>query len=175
MSYLLMVVIAMFAAVFQSLLPPLPFLGGARAPVVLGAAMYYALTRERNMVLAAALIAGIFEDALSARMPMGCHSFLYVVVGLYINRYREKLFGNHWLTHMFLGVIACGVVTIGTYTMLIIRARPGPEAVAFAMPVEGMLIMCGGVMLLGLAVIPLTFKIIERFDYKLGNIELREI
>jgi uncharacterized membrane protein len=64
MTLLLMIVITMFSAVFQSLLPSLPFLGGARAPVVLGAVMYYALTRERGMVLLVGLLAGIFEDAL---------------------------------------------------------------------------------------------------------------
>ncbi|MFT5124907.1 MAG: rod shape-determining protein MreD [Kiritimatiellia bacterium] len=175
MTLLLMMVITMFAAIIQSLLPSLPFLGSARAPVVLGVVMYYALTRERGLVLAAGLLAGIFEDALSSRMPMGCHSFLYVLVGLYINQYREKVFGNHWLTHMFLGVLACAAVTLGTYVLLMIRARPVDGAVSFAMPLGGMLVMGAGVILMGLAVIPITFKVVERLDYKLGNIELREI
>lgn len=175
MTLLLMIVITMFSAVFQSLLPSLPFLGGARAPVVLGAVMYYALTRERGMVLVVGLLAGIFEDALSSRMPMGCHSFLYVLVGLYINQYREKFFGNHWLTHMFLGVIACTAVTVGTFILLMIRSRLEEGALAFAMSFTGMLVMASGVILIGLAVIPITFKLIERLDYKLGNIELREI
>ena len=167
MNHLTMFMISLFAAVLESLAPTLRILGQGEAPIVLGVVMYYALTRERHMVVKAAIVAGIFYDALCYKVPPGFSAISYVCIGLVVNQYRDKIFGNHWLTHMFLGVLSSLFMTVLMYVMLLSRGNE----ITFG----GMCIKAAGVMLMSLAVIPLVFKIVERIDYKLGNVELREI
>ena len=167
MNHLLMVVVSLFAAVIESLMPTLHILGQGEAPIVLGVVMYYALTRERHMVVKAAIVAGIFYDALCYNVPPGFSAIAYVIIGLMVNHYRDKILGGHWVTHMFLGVLSSLMITVMMYAMLVTRGNQ--------ITVGGMLIKALGVMLMSLAVIPLVFKIVERLDYKLGNVELREI
>jgi rod shape-determining protein MreD len=167
MNHLLMVIVSLFAAVVESLAPTLNILGQGEAPIVLGVVIYYALTRERHMVVKSAIVAGIFYDALCYKVPPGFSAIAYVCIGLLVNQYRDKIFGNHWITHMFLGAVASLIMTVMMYTMLISRGNE--------ITISGMLIKALGVMLMSLGVIPLVFKFVERLDYKLGNVELREI
>jgi len=167
MNHLVMFMVSMFAAIIESLSPTLHILGQGEAPIVLGVVIYYALTRERHMVVKAAITAGIFYDALCYKVPPGFSAIAYVCIGLLVNQYRDKIFGNHWLTHIFLGVVSSLAMTIMMYIMLLSRGNE--------IGIAGMLIKSMGVMLMSLAVIPVVFKVVERIDYKLGNVELREI
>ena len=125
---------------------------------MLGVVIYYALTR--GIWWWGAITAGIFYDALCYKVPLDSR-IAYVCIGLLVNQYRDKIFGNAgW--RIFSGCVSSLAMTIMMYIMLLSRGNE--------IGIAGMLIKSMGVMLMSLAVIPVVFKVVERIDYKLGNV-----
>jgi rod shape-determining protein MreD len=165
MNLLVLVVAVVLCALAQALLPSWEFLGGAKPPVLLGAVIYYALVRPRGLAVTAALLAGLLQDSLD-QIPLGFSAWTFCVLAILVTHYQRKIFGNHWVTHMMLGAAASAGMVFTLYALLLTRGtleRPLSSAVAMAL----------GVMVLGLFVIPLVFKLVERLDHIVGNLEPR--
>lgn len=167
MIRLVMLVSLVTCAILQAILPAWERMGQAKAPLLLGGLLYYALTRERGRVAEAAIYAGLLQDALGP-IPLGFSALAFCVIGLIVNQFRERIFGDHWVTHLFLGALASAAMTLMLYVLLLssgLRMTPLPVV----------LLKTLGVTLSSLVAVPLVFKSIEWLDVKLGNVQLQEI
>ncbi len=153
-------------AVLQAVFPTFRWLGHAGAPVLLGLVIYYALTHPRGTMLMAAILAGLFQDALGL-IPLGYSSFCFCVVGLAVGHYKNEVFAQEGLTHVLLGAVAAGVVTLMLYVLL-------SQAELIRAPLSWALLKTGGSMALGAVIVPLEFLALRRMDGMMGNLETRE-
>ena len=151
------------AAVAQALLPSWTVLGNARPPILLGIVMYYALTRNRDTALAAAVLAGLFQDALSL-IPLGYSSFVFCAVAMLLRQFREMVFVFRLVTHVILGAVASAGVALGLGLLLSFNQQIDINVGWLSVRVLGSLVA-------GAAVVPLVFRLIEWMDWSLGNIE----
>ena len=120
MNVIVLVVAVIACALCQALLPPWEFLGNAKPPVLLGAVMYYALARPRGLAVTAAILAGLLQDALD-QIPLGFSVWTFVVLAILVTHYQNKIFGNHWVTHMMLGALASVGMVLTLYVLLLAR------------------------------------------------------
>lgn len=163
MSLLVMIFALLCGATAQAVLPSWTLLGTARPPVLLSVALYYAMTRDRKMMLTAALLAGLLQDALSL-IPLGYSSILFVVVASMVSRFRELVFVYRGMTHLILGAMASAVVTLGLGALLVLNGQISFYA-------AGLLSRMLGALVIGALLTPVIFRIIEFVDVHLGNIE----
>ena len=160
MSFLVMVVMLLCAAVLQAILPTLSLLGNAPVPLMPGLVVYYALTRRLATGFKAAILAGIFQDALCA-IPLGYSSFCFCVCTWLINRVREEVYTRSWITHFLFGALINGGITCGLFVLL----RSGRM---LALPLYQALLKIVGAAILGGVMTPLIFKGADLLERKLG-------
>ena len=163
MTLLVMLFSLVIGAVAQALLPTWAWLGSAKAPVLLGIVLYYAFTRERNLMLFAAVLAGVLQDALGM-IPLGYSSCCFCLVGLIVNRFRGSVFIFRGVTHCVVGGLASGLVT-GCLALLLWKNRLIDFSAAWTF--HKLL----GAMALGAVVAPAVFRLIENLDIRLGILE----
>ena len=168
MNRLVMFVALILCALVQAVLPAWTAMGQAKPPVLLGGVLYYALTRNDRQVIEAAVLAGILQDSLGP-IPMGFSVIAFLPVALLTHHFRDRVFGDHWFTHMALGVASACLVTFILYLLLVSGGYRTGIRIPFVLS------KAVGMSLLGLIFIPLVFKTIERLDHQLGNVELREV
>jgi len=149
----------------QALLPASVLFGAAKAPVLLGTALYYALTRSRNVTFAAGLLAGLFQDA-NGLVPLGFSSVSFCLVGLVVYRYRDVVFVYRAVTHMVIGAVSAGAVTM---LLALALAGNGMILLSPAWLVSKVI----GSMVLGAVTIPIVFRFIEGLETRLGIQEAR--
>lgn len=154
-------------AMIQAVIPAWHHIGQAKAPLLLGAVLYYALSRPGFEVLEAAFLAGILQDSLGP-IPHGFSVLAFVIVGLLVHQYRDRVFGEHWFTHIMMGVGASVMVTLLLYLLLVGSGERSGVRFAFA------LTKSLGMSLLGIVVFPLVYKSIETLDRALGNLKTGE-
>lgn len=155
-------------AVLQAVLPAWLGLGQAKPPLLLGAVLYYALSRDHTDVLEAAVLAGLLQDSLGP-IPIGFSVLAFVSVGLLVNQYRDRVFGEHWFTHVIMGVGASVMVTMILYLLLVGSGMRTGVSFSFVMSKSL------GMSLLGIVIFPLVYVCIEKLDIALGNVPRREI
>jgi cell shape-determining protein MreD len=147
-------------AVAQALLPTAPWLGQAHAPILLSLSLYYALTRPRAAALAAALAAGVLNDALGP-IPLGYSSAGFAAAALAVSRYREEVFVWRHVTHMIFGALSSAGVTLALAALLqatgLVSLAPGLAALKTA-----------GAFVLGAATLPAVYAVGRRIDTMLG-------
>ncbi len=168
MNRLVMIVSLVLCAMAQAVLPAWTALGQAKPPLLLGGVLYYALTRNNSQVIEAAVIAGLLHDSLGL-IPLGFSVIAFLPVALLTNNYRDRVFGDHWFTHIMLGVASAALVTFILYLLLVSSGLRGGIRMPFVLS------KAVGMSLMGIVIIPLVFKCIERLDYLLGNVELKEV
>jgi rod shape-determining protein MreD len=154
-------------AMIQAILPAWQSMGQAKPPLLLGAVLYYALSRNNLQVVEAALLAGLLQDSLGP-IPHGFSVFAFVFVALLVNQYRERIFGDHWFTHVILGVGASVLVTLILYILLMGIGLRRDLTFSFVMT------KAFGMSLMGIVIFPLVYKIIDTLDLSLGNRQRRE-
>lgn len=155
-------------AVIQAVMPAWHSLGQAKVPLLLGAVLYYSLSRNNLQVIEAAILAGLLQDSLGP-IPYGYSVLAFVSVGLLINHYRDRVFGEHWFTHVMMGVGSSALVTLILYLLLVGSGLRNGVGFSFVMSKSL------GMSLLGIVVFPLVYFSIEKLDRALGNVHRREI
>lgn len=165
MNHVYLVVATIFGAVLQALIPSWPGMGYAKAPILLGLVLYYSLTRQGGLPMEAALMAGFLQDALDL-VPMGHSMFTYALVVALLQPYQSRIFGAYWFTHVMLGALSAGIVVMVHYVLL--------AGMGTVLPFGSAVLKALGAAGLAVFTVPIVFKIVERYDHKLGNIRLRE-
>jgi rod shape-determining protein MreD len=166
MKGLLMYFVLVVAAVLQAVFPTWRWLGYANAPILLGVALYYALEHSHGMMLQAAILAGLVQDAL-CMIPLGYSSFCFLVAAVIASRFRDIVFVHELATHTLFGALASGGVTLALYGLL------GKDNLVILRPAWALWRVAGSIAL-GAVLIPLEFEILEASDRMLGNIEEKE-
>jgi len=164
MNRLVLWVSLLSCATLQAVLPAWQSLGQAKAPLLLGAVLYYALSRSGFQVLEASLLAGLLQDSLGP-IPHGFSVIAFVCVALLLNHYRDRVFAEHWFTHVMLGVGSSVIVTLLLYVLLVGAGQRTGVSFSFVMT------KALGMSLLGIVAIPLVYKSIETLDRALGNVQ----
>mgnify|MGYP000106075071 CR=1 FL=1 len=161
--------VSMFTcAMIQAVVPAWHSLGQAKAPLLLGVVLYYALSRVTFQVLEASILAGLLQDSLGP-IPVGFSVLAFVFVGLLVNQFRDRVFGEHWFTHVIMGIGASVIVTMILYILLVgAGLRTG---VSFSFVMSKSL----GMSLLGIVTFPVVYFSIEKLDRALGNVNRGEI
>lgn len=163
MSQLSLVFALLLAALVQAMIPTTAWTGWAPAPILGALVTYFALVRPRGLVLEAAVLAGLIEDALG-QMPLGTSSFAYAVAGLVMERYREDVVVRQWTTHVVFGAIVNLFVTLFALLILIKDGLIHPAGSYLALRLLGALGL-GGI------VTPVVFAVLEQMDRMLGFVE----
>ena len=162
-----MTIVVFFFMLFSStlaqiLVPPCALLAQAKAPLLLGIVIYYAMAQRRGLMLFAAIAAGLIQDALTLT-PLGYSVLLFCVFGLLINRFRDSVFPPSVPTAAAAGLALGMVVTLATYLML----RAGSEPLVL-IPAGRAVWRAVGTGLLGLLFAPLIFLCAVKLEQVAG-------
>ncbi len=160
MNALAMVIVILLGGVLQALLPVWPRLGQAPVPVLTGVALYYALHRGRGAAFAAAVAAGVVQDALSLT-PLGYSAVGFVCITAALHPHRDEVFTGAGLTHVIFGALAAAGLTLLQAALLAggMEWRVAPGALA---------LKTLGALALGALATPLVFAAVRRVDRFLG-------
>jgi len=150
-------------AMLQAVLPAWQTLGQAKAPLLLGAVLYYALSRNNLQVIEASILAGVLQDSLGP-IPHGFSVIAFLSVGLVVNHYRDRVFGEHWFTHVMLGVGSSVMVTLSLYLLLVGSGLRAGVPFSFALSKSL------GMSLLGVVTFPLVYVCMDKLDVAVGNV-----
>lgn len=167
MTAVVMIVMLLGGALIQSLAPPVGWLGEAKAPVLAAVAVCYALGPSEGRMLAAALGAGLIQDALSP-IPLGYSALWLCVAGFLIHRTRGIIFSDSWAGAAVLGAAVAGGITVAIYFSLTMGDE---EWIRYGW--TWVIRKAGGTAALGAGVTPPLFFVITRVERALG-IEWRE-
>lgn len=159
-------VVLLAAAFLQGLMPALGFLGMVKAPLLLSAVMYYALSHSRFTMLLAALAGGIIHDSLGFT-PLGCTSLIFCLAGLSVQAGRELLFKDSLITGVALTAVCASVMTLMTWLFL----EFGEFGQVPAVGCSGWWVWAkaGGTAVLAVAAVPPVFGLAHGLDSLIGN------
>ncbi len=147
-------------ALLQALLPAWGLLGQACWPVLPAVVLYYSLRHTRALALAAALLAGFLQDALSF-IPLGYSSALLVGMVWLVGRFRDEIFIGDPLTHAVLGAVFAAAMTLALYLML--------RQTGALTPAPGWLVRkLAGSLVTGALTMPAVFRLLDRMEVPLG-------
>ncbi len=160
MTAVSLLVLLVFGGVVQAVAPSAAWLGEVRPPVLAALVVYYALSRDRAVVLWVAVLAGLVQDALGP-VPLGTSSFGFGVAGLLVHRFRGEVFVWSGLTHAVMGALTAGGVTLATGVLLRATGQ-------IALPAARILHKGTAALLLGAMTAPIVCRLAERQERMLG-------
>jgi rod shape-determining protein MreD len=161
MNHVVIMLSLLLAAVLQTVWPAWESMGSSRLPLFVSVVLYYTLTRSTIEAVTVALLAGLFQDALSG-VPLGYSSFVFVLITAFLNQFKDLLFAYQVLTQVFFGAVACCLSTVILYILL----RYGGHVQVMPGLLFGKFV---GSLVLGMIVVPLTCRVLEGFDRSLGT------
>jgi rod shape-determining protein MreD len=157
MAYLIM----LFSLYVAGMVQAAPWLPIAKPPALLGVVIYYALVRDRRMMLIAAVAGGFIQDALGMG-PIGYSSACFGVIGLVVNHFRNLLFTLRAVTHIIIGAVAAGAASLFLGIML---STGGHIVFDSALFLSRILATTA----LGAITVPLIFRFVDYLDARLGT------
>jgi rod shape-determining protein MreD len=169
MTAISVLLVLLLAAFVQAFFPAVGWLGMAKAPLLLGAVVYYSLSHGRLAMLWAAFAGGLIQDSLGF-MPLGCSAFCFCVVGLAVNETRDLLFKDSLLTVMSL--TALGAVLITLLTWFFLSWGEFDQMPEIGGPAWSIWLKAGGAAILALVSAPLVFALARTLDHMLGTQEV---
>lgn len=159
MIYMAMAFALVSGAVIQALLPAWGGVGNVKAPILLGVTVYYALYQPRRVMLVSAVAGGLLQDALGL-LPLGYSTFCFIAAGLVLEKFRNAVFEHAWITHVVVGALCSGLVTLLCAALLLVNGYDFLEPVLFKL---------AGSLLLGGFTIHFVVVLVLRLDTLLGN------
>ncbi len=166
MSLMVMLFATVMTSSVQAILPTWGAMGHAKPPLLLCVALYYALTRRRQVALAMAALLGFMQDA-QGLSPIGVSLIPFFVIVLVVNAYREEVFILHPATHAIFGFFAA--LAVDFLTMLFLLALVPELQLGFIATMARIL----GTALCATAAFPLLYQALWHLDLALGNVEKR--
>jgi rod shape-determining protein MreD len=165
MIWPVMLILALFSAVLQMVVPPLAVLGSAKLPFLVCLVLYYALAHDSMAMLFSCLVTGILQDSLSP-LPMGTSVLCFCAVGLPAGWFRRLVNADSPEVAAAFGFAGCTVATVVSYLLL---RHSGLLAVPFWNAMWKSL--CTG--FLGAVMAPVVFKLVGVLDRLLGNMRIK--
>ncbi|MEN7973644.1 MAG: hypothetical protein ABFR47_07395 [Verrucomicrobiota bacterium] len=143
-------------ALIQLFLPPWSIFGGAKPPVLMAFALYYALRRSSRGMWMAVFWAALLHDGL-ALGPFGPALFGFPFISILAHRIRSEIFVDGLVTQMVLGAAGAMMVTLAT---LFIYVATGQRPFHFG---HALLRLIGSG-LLGMATLPLVSLTMSKLE-----------
>ena len=165
MTFILMTLLLMTGAIIQTLLPTYAILGQAKVPVLLAFIIYYSLNRNIRIMLIAALLAGILQDALSLS-PLGYSSAIFIFIGWIISRYRGLVTTDSFMTPIVFGIIAGITVTLMQALLLAHSGLINIKPFWILLRIFSNGFLCA-------LITPVVFILTKTLDRAVGNVEIR--
>jgi len=165
MKWIVMALFSLLAAVVQSAAPPVPALGGAKAPLLFCVVLYYSLEHDPAVMLSAATLAGLLQDSLSPAAP-GLSVLCFLAVGLVAGRFRRLVQPESIVIAVLFGFAGCAAATVLSY--IIFRRGGAP-----AWPLWNVMLKAAGTGLLGALAAPAVFAAAGGIDRRLGNVRIK--
>lgn len=162
MTWIMMVLMLVLAAVFQTQLPGLALLADAKAPVLLSLTLYYALCRPTSVMLVCAFVAGLLQDLLSP-LPIGISVACFCLSGGIISTFRGVLQSDSALTQLFFGGVTGLVVESAVFVLITLMGL-------VSCPLLWAVVKVLGTALLALLVTPLVCFAAGLGDRLVGNV-----
>jgi len=164
MTWLIMMFMLIAGAMIQTVIPACGWLGGVKIPVLLSVVLYYALTRNFVVTLAAAFFAGFLHDVLSL-MPLGHSVFCFCAAGWLAGYFKNLVLTDSLFTTIIFGGIANSVITLVFCMMLL---QDGAIFCSWGR----IALKTAGSLLLGMIFTPVIFSLAGRLDKLVGNVEM---
>lgn len=166
MNWLVLGVASIAGVALENVFSASLMLGRTKAPILLGVVAYYALCRNRGLMLFASIGGGLLRDAVSG-LPLGCSALGLVMVGEILRMHRAALFDRRLLTRLALGLVAGTMFGMAVYMAVLLVSGLGmsvgvPEALGKAM----------GQGVWGMAALPLVIVVMEKFERMVGNVRV---
>jgi rod shape-determining protein MreD len=133
---MLTMVLVLGAALAQSWAGPVRLLGEVRAPVLLGATIFFALNREFAAGLALAFVCGLLQDLLSMT-PLGFATALFCVTAVVVSRFKGLVLAESAATGVFFGGVATALVWLTLGLLLAHEGLLTLDAGSLALKVVG--------------------------------------
>ena len=111
MSILVITLLLLIGAAFQTLLPVWAFIGSLEWPVLTGLLIYISLRTNRARLTYASLMAGLIYDAFSPA-PLGTSMPFFILLGAGLYALREEVFEDQIVTYSVLGLLAVVLKTL---------------------------------------------------------------
>ncbi len=111
MSSLVITLLLLTGAAFQTLLPAWTFIGSLEWPVLTGLLIYISMRTDRARLTYASLLAGLIYDAFSPA-PIGTSMSFFLLLGAGLYALREELFADQLVTYSVLGLLAVILKTL---------------------------------------------------------------
>ncbi|MBA4388688.1 MAG: rod shape-determining protein MreD [Verrucomicrobia bacterium] len=165
MTWLVMSLVLAAGALLQVQIPAPAVLGQVKWPFLMSVVIYYALSREFDVMLIAAFSAGLLQDAMSP-IPLGYSVFCFVVAAWILHNLRNLMLTDSLLTMAVSGGVAGLVISIGMYFLLFNEGLLACGAGAVFLKFLGATVT-------GLICAPPVFLLTGAFDRKMGNVEAR--
>lgn len=166
MDLVVLTMLLVAATVLQAGVPVYAFMGQARPPLLLAVVLYYALNRDGVLWLAAALAAGVLQDALS-EIPLGASVVAFAVAGHLAGRSSALITREHLLPHALIGAAASAGTTAALYAVLRAGDRVGCS-------VGWALLKTAWTAGWGLLIVPAVCLAADRLDAYAGNVDVWE-
>lgn len=163
MKLVTMLFMLLAGTALQSFFPVVAWLGYANVPILCSIVVYYTLYRGGAAMLTVALLAGLFQDSMSL-IPLGYSSFVFAVLALAVERYRELMMLQSPFTHM---VVTGAVHGASTIVLSVLLLRGG----MIEWQPLWLLLKIPGAILLGSITGPLVIGLIQALEEKLGLIQ----
>jgi rod shape-determining protein MreD len=161
MTWIVMLLVLVCALVLQMAFPPVAWMGQVRAPFLLAAPLYYALSRQTGATFVSALAAGLLEDAMS-QVPLGYSALVFCAAGWIATRLRAFVLTESVPTQAALGGLAAAGATLALYGLL-------RYAGAASCPAGRLVWKVGSTAALGAVCAPVVFLVASRLDRLAGN------
>ncbi|MFC1452459.1 rod shape-determining protein MreD [Verrucomicrobiota bacterium] len=165
MTLVIMAIVLLGSTLLQAGLPAFSWLGQARFPFLLAAVLYYALNRRTNVMLTAAALAGLLQDAFSP-MPLGYSACCFCLAGWAAGSFKAVVATDAPITPAFFGCVSGIAVALAQHLLL-----AGGGLVSYPLPRA--LLKCVGSGLLGMVCTPPVFYGAGWLDRITGNVEVR--
>ena len=149
----------------QAAVPAWRHMGQPAFPILLGVVLYAALNKKARYFVAAAILAGLVEDALSLA-PLGYSSCAHLAAGTLAVLLRKDFFADRAFTTSWLGAL-CAAASTGVMALLL--------------RMKGLVVVSGGETLwrmagaavLAAVTMPVLFGLMRGLERRLGTWEDR--
>jgi len=150
------------SALLQLKFPAFSAFGDTKPPLLLAVVLYYALQRNRTVMLIAAVLAGFIQDALSP-VPLGVSACCFCLAGWTVSRYRKVVLTDSRITQAFFGLAMSAAVTLLLYVLLLTLGRTG-------IPLRWALLKTVWTGAFGMVCAPFVSFLLGGLDRHVGNI-----
>ena len=161
MSSILITFLLFVGAAFQSLLPPVAFLGSLEWPVITGLLVYITFRTDRPRVIYASILSGLLYDSFSPA-PLGTSLPFFLLTGLGVLKLREEVFSDQVITYFVLGLLA---VLLKTVYFLVVLSVSGLRPLQWTLLPSRLL---GGI-ILGTLTVPAVYFFLSFMQSKLSE------